>query len=57
VIIQGQADLLTEGPQFAHGVDLLVAKYSQYRTLGLARERGLMIRVTPSRVSAWQYSS
>jgi len=38
-------------------VDLLVAKYSQYRALGLARERGLMIRVTPSRVSAWQYSS
>ena len=57
VIIQGQADLLTDGPQFAHGVDLLLAKYSQYRTLGLARERGLMIRVTPSRVSSWQYSS
>ena len=57
VIIQGRADLLTDGPQFAHGVDLLVAKYSQYRALGLARERGLMIRVTPSRVSAWQYSS
>ena len=57
VIIQGQADLLTDGPQFAHGVDLLVAKYSQYRALGLARERGLMIRVTPNRVSAWQYSS
>jgi PPOX class probable F420-dependent enzyme len=56
VIIQGEADLLTDGPQFAHGVDLLVAKYSQYRTLGLPRERGLMIRVTPSRVSAWQYS-
>jgi PPOX class probable F420-dependent enzyme len=57
VIIQGQADLLTEGPQFSHGVDLLVAKYPQYRSLGLARERGLMIRVTPRRVSAWQYSS
>lgn len=57
VIIQGQADLLTEGPQFAHGVDLLLAKYSQYRTLGLPRDRGLMIRVTPSRVSSWQYSS
>ena len=57
VIIQGQADLLTDGPQFAHGVDLLVAKYAQYRTLGLPRERGLMIRVTPRRVSSWQYSS
>jgi len=57
VIIQGCAELLTDGPQFSHGVDLLAAKYAQYRTLGLARERGLMIRVTPSRVSAWQYSS
>lgn len=57
VIIQGQADLLTDGPQFARAVDLLVAKYPQYRSLGLPRERGLMIRVTPSRVSSWQYSS
>ena len=57
VIIQGRADLLTAGPQFAHGVDLLVEKYAQYRTLGLGRERGLMIRVTPNRVSSWQYSS
>jgi PPOX class probable F420-dependent enzyme len=57
VIIQGRADLLTEGPQFSHGVDLLLAKYDQYRTLGLPRERGLMIRVTPNRVSSWQYSS
>ena len=57
VIIQGQADLLTDGPQFVHGVDLLLEKYAQYRTLGLARERGLMIRVTPNRVSSWQYSS
>jgi PPOX class probable F420-dependent enzyme len=57
VIIQGRADLLTDGPQFAHGVDLLTAKYPQYRSLGLARESGLMIRVTPSRVSSWQYSS
>jgi PPOX class probable F420-dependent enzyme len=57
VIIQGKADLLTDGPEFTHGVDLLVAKYAQYRTVGLPRERGLMIRVTPSRVSSWQYSS
>jgi PPOX class probable F420-dependent enzyme len=57
VIIQGRADLLTDGPQFTHGVALLVSKYPQYQSLGLPRERGLMIRVTPSRVSAWQYSS
>ncbi|HSE03252.1 MAG TPA: TIGR03668 family PPOX class F420-dependent oxidoreductase [Methylomirabilota bacterium] len=57
VIIQGRAELLTEGAHFTHGVDLLLAKYAQYERIGLPRERGLMIRVTPSRVSAWQYSS
>ena len=31
-------DLLTDGPQFAHGVDLLLAKYAQYRDPG-ARPR------------------
>lgn len=57
VIIQGQAEILTAGAQFAHGVDLLVAKYPQYGAQGLSREAGTMIRVTPRRISAWQYSS
>ena len=29
VIIQGRADLLTDGPVFSHGVDLLREKYAQ----------------------------
>src|SRR5260370_17878336 len=57
VIIQGQADLLTDGPQFAHGADLLVAKYSPYPALALPPQRGLPTRVTPRRVSASHYSS
>jgi coenzyme F420-0:L-glutamate ligase/coenzyme F420-1:gamma-L-glutamate ligase len=57
VIIQGQAEILTEGAAFSHGVDLLIAKYPQYRSMGLDRDGGLMIRVEPGRVSAWQYSS
>src|SRR5262249_24867358 len=57
VIIQGQAQLLTDGPDFARGVDLLLGKYPQYRAMGLDRSAGLMIRVKPARVTEGRYSS
>ena len=57
VIIQGQAEILTDGRDFSRGVDLLLAKYPQYRGMGLDREAGLMIKVKPAQVTAWQYSS
>src|SRR5881398_2514919 len=38
VIVEGRADLLTEGPVRATAVDLLVSKYAQYRAMGLDRE-------------------
>jgi PPOX class probable F420-dependent enzyme len=57
VIIQGQAEILTGGAEFSRGADLLVAKYPQYRALGLRREAGLMIKVKPGRVTHWQYRS
>jgi PPOX class probable F420-dependent enzyme len=57
VIIQGQAEILTDGGDFSRGVDLLLAKYPQYRSMGLKREAGLMIKVEPARVTEWQYSS
>jgi PPOX class probable F420-dependent enzyme len=55
VIIQGEAQLLTDGSDFSRGVDLLRAKYPQYRTLGLDRDAGLMIRVKPAKVTQWQF--
>jgi len=57
VIIQGRAQLLTEGGDFARGVDLLLAKYPQYRDMGLNRDSGLMIKVKPDRVMQWHYSN
>jgi PPOX class probable F420-dependent enzyme len=57
VIIQGRAEILTDGGDFARGVDLLLAKYPQYRSMGLNRDAGLMIKVEPARVTEWQYSS
>ena len=55
VIIQGEAELLTEGADFSRAVDLLRAKYPQYRSLGLDREGGLMIRVKPAKVTRWEF--
>jgi PPOX class probable F420-dependent enzyme len=57
VIIQGLAQILTDGGDFSRGVDLLLAKYPQYRAMRLDREAGVMIQVKPARVTQWQYSS
>jgi len=57
VIIEGQAQILTDGPDFSRGADLLLGKYPQYRAMGLDRGTGLMIKVKPARVTQWQYSS
>ena len=56
VIVEGRADLVAGGPEFAQAMDLLVAKYPQYRTLGFEREAGTVIRVTPVRLLAWRYA-
>src|SRR5262249_2447916 len=55
VIIQGDAELLTQGAEFARGIDLLLGKYPQYREMGLSRDSGLMIKVKSTRVTQWQF--
>jgi PPOX class probable F420-dependent enzyme len=57
VIIQGIAEVLTAGRDFAKAVDLLVAKYPQYVGMGLSREQGTMIKVRPGKVLQWRYAS
>lgn len=57
VIIRGRAEVLTDGPDFQRGADLLREKYPQYRAMGLDRERGVMIKVTPGRVTHWSFAS
>lgn len=57
VIIQGLAEVLTAGRDFAAGVDLLLSKYPQYRDMGLSREGGTMIKVRPGKVLQWRYAS
>ncbi len=56
VIVEGRADVLTGGPEFARAVDLLVAKYPQYRALHLSRDSGALIRIAPDRILHWRWA-
>src|SRR4029453_4501872 len=53
VIVQGRADVLTEGPERAGAVDLLLSKYAQYRSMGLDRDAATVIRISPARALFW----
>jgi PPOX class probable F420-dependent enzyme len=56
VIVQGRADVLTDGPERAAAVDRLREKYAQYRALGLDRETTTVIRISPERTMFWRWS-
>ena len=53
VIVQGRAELLTGGAEFARAAEMLLDKYPQYRIMRLPRESGLIIKITPERVVHW----
>ena len=57
VVLQGRADLLSEGAEFLYAADLLLEKYPQYRAMSLDRNRGLMIKITPERVIQWSFAA
>ena len=57
VIVQGRADVLTEGSERAGAVDLLLSKYTQYRAMGLDRETATVIRISPERTLFWRWES
>lgn len=57
VIVQGRADLLSPGAEFAYAVDLLMAKYPQYRAMSLDRNSELVIKITPERVVEWSFAA
>ncbi len=56
VIVEGAADVLASGPAFTRAADLLIAKYPQYRALGLDRGSGAIIRLRAERLIAWRYA-
>jgi PPOX class probable F420-dependent enzyme len=55
VIVQGRADVLTEGPERVGAIDLLRDKYAQYRALGLDRAAATVIRISPERAMSWRW--
>ncbi len=57
VIVQGRADVLAEGHERAVAVDLLRAKYPQYRAMGLDRETAIVIRISPERTTFWSWTA
>jgi PPOX class probable F420-dependent enzyme len=54
VIVEGTADVLEPGADTSGAVTLLVDKYPQYRAMGLDREPGAVLRITPGRLIAWR---
>jgi PPOX class probable F420-dependent enzyme len=56
VIVDGRATLLRSGPRYTGAVDLLAAKYPQYRVLGLDRTAGLVIAISPTRILSWRFA-
>jgi PPOX class probable F420-dependent enzyme len=57
IVLQGRADLLSEGVEFTYAVDLLLEKYAQYRAMSLDRSSGLVIKITPERVIQWSFAA
>ena len=53
VIIEGRAEVLSAGAEFTRAIDLLVAKYPQYRAMGLDRAEGAVIAIAPTRIVTW----
>ena len=56
VIVQGRADILSDGPERATAVDLLREKYPQYRAMGLDRDTAIVIRIAPERTTYWSWA-
>ncbi|HSE94164.1 MAG TPA: TIGR03668 family PPOX class F420-dependent oxidoreductase [Methylomirabilota bacterium] len=56
VIVEGRADVLTDGVEYTGAIDLLMAKYPQYRAMALDRAHGTLIRVIPERLLRWRFA-
>jgi len=53
VMVEGRAEVLTQGAEFTRALDLLRAKYPQYRTMALERD-GAVVRLNADRVLCWR---
>jgi PPOX class probable F420-dependent enzyme len=53
VLVEGEAEILKEGEEFERAVRLLRRKYRQYERVAIGGPEGLIIRITPRRISSW----
>jgi len=53
VMVEGRADVLTTGADLTRALELLRAKYAQYRTMALERD-GAVLRLNADRVLSWR---
>ena len=53
VLVEGRADVLRDGAEFTRALELLRAKYPQYRAMNLERE-GAVLRLVAERVRPWR---
>ena len=53
VSVDGHADVLTAGAEFARALEALRAKYPQYRTMNLEAD-GAVLRLRVDRVRSWR---
>ena len=54
VMVEGRATVLERGQEFTRAIDLLIAKYPQYRAMGLDRTEGAVVHLDAGRVLAWR---
>jgi PPOX class probable F420-dependent enzyme len=55
VIVEGRADVVRSGVAFSRALELLAAKYPQYRAMDL-RTDGAVLRLRSERIVAWRAS-
>jgi len=53
VIVEGRADVVRTGAAFSRALELLEAKYPQYRAMDL-RTEGAVLRLRAERILAWR---
>lgn len=53
VLVEGEAEILREGEEFERAVHALRGKYRQYERVAIGGPEGLIIRITPRRLSSW----
>ena len=56
VIVEGPAEIVTEAEERVRALELLLAKYPQYRAMDLGRTAGPAIRLAPEHVRWWRWS-